>query len=333
MVVIEARSADEWQEVVSNCFVPLLCQASAESYSARMQHASVGPAVSVSLLETEGTRVQRTARLAARAQSDDLHMSFQLGSTGRVSQGGRSVAVRPGSLTVYATDLPYEQDYSRSAQHQLIIQVSRRALSLPRRMIDDACRRMAVPALPAGRVLQSFASRIVAAEEEGSPAVAAAAADLAATLVRSSFATGTVVPRTSIGLLETVRDCVRHNFTLPDLTVDSLAARHFISRRRLYQLFDEVGESPSEWIRVCRLEHAAGLLAEAGRMAKHTIGEIAQMSGFSDAATFARAFRRKYGMNPSDYRSPGRSRTKAPAPWRADPASCTKRQVPLSGRS
>lgn len=304
MVVLEASSADEWQDVVSSCFVPLLCEApGGDRYSARMQHVSFGSSLSISLLATDGTRVHRSARLAARAESDDLHMSFQLASTGRVTQGGRSVPVRPGSLTVYATDAPYEQDYSRHGQRQLIVQISRKSMRLPGRMVDEACQRMSVPTLTAARVFHTFVARLVEARTDDPATVGATAADLASSMLQSSFSTGPVMPRTGPGLLETVRDHVRHNFTAPDLTVDSLAAQHFISRRRLYQLFDDVGESPSECIRSHRLEYAAGLLGDVGSPGGQVVGDVAQLSGFSDAATFARAFRRKYGMNPSEFRA------------------------------
>jgi AraC-like DNA-binding protein len=231
-------------------------------------------------------------------------MSFQLASTGRVSQGGRSVPVPSGSLTVYATDAPYEQDYSRDGQRQLIVQISRRSMGLPGRMVDQACQRMSVPALAAARVFHAFVARLVEAGSDDPAAAGVTAADLASSMLQSSLSSGPVMPRTGQALLETVRDHVRRNFTAPELTVDSLAAQHSISRRRLYQLFDDVGESPAEWIRTHRLEYAAGLLGDSGsRSARLGAGEVAQMSGFSDAATFARAFRRKYGMNPSEFRA------------------------------
>jgi AraC family transcriptional regulator, positive regulator of tynA and feaB len=87
------------------------------------------------------------------------------------------------------------------------------------------------------------------------------------------------------------------------LTIDALAAAHFMSRRRLYQLFDDVGESPAEWIRSRRLQHAALLLRREGD-ASMGVSDISERSGFADATTFSRAFRRKYGVNPSDFRDP-----------------------------
>lgn len=217
---------------------------------------------------------------------------------GRIVQEGRSVPVNAGSVTMYATDRPYRQDYSRPRQRQLIIQVSRRALRLPAEMIDDACHRLLIPSSSAGRLLFDYVERASAATDLGAADVSM---DLAETLIRGSYATGPTMPRTARGLLETIRDHVERNFTSPHLTVDTLAAEHFLSRRRLYQLFDEAGESPAERIRSRRLEHAAALLRDDDQRAIG-VTEACERSGFSDATTFARAFRRKYGINPREFR-------------------------------
>jgi hypothetical protein len=70
-----------------------------------MEHVRLDADVSVSFVTTDGLVVERTPRLAARADSDDIHISLQVQSTGWVGQGGATVAVRPGSVTVYALSL------------------------------------------------------------------------------------------------------------------------------------------------------------------------------------------------------------------------------------
>ena len=301
MVTFEATSADEWQDVVSGCFIPLSCQSFAPSFRALMDYTRLSPSLSVSRLATDGTTVERSARLAAKADTDDLHLSLQQGSTGQVTQGGRSVPVRPGSVTTYATDAPYRQDYSRPEQRQLIIQVSRRSLRLPGRMLDDACQRLLVPASTASQLLFDYVDRMADFGSVNTAEVANVTLDLAETMIHGSFASGRVMPRTPRGMLETIRDHVQRNFTSPSLTIEALAGTHFMSRRRLYQLFDDVGESPAELIRSRRLEHAAHLLTQEGETSA-TVSEVSERSGFADATTFARAFRRKYGVNPSEFR-------------------------------
>lgn len=296
MITYEATSADEWQDVVSGCFIPLACQSFAPAFHGLMEHAKLGDSLSFSQLTTDGTIVERSPRLAANAESDDLHVSLQKSSAGYVAQDGHSVPVRTGSITVYATDRPYRQDYSRPQQSQLIIQVSRRALRLPDKMIDDARERLLVPPSAAGSLLFRYLERAV-----GDDGVEGVALDLVETLLHGSFASGPLMPRTTLGMLEAIRDYVERNFRAPSLNVDSLAAAHFLSRRRLYQLFEHTDESPGDWIRSRRLEYGAALLRSPDHRALE-IREVSERSGFSDATTFARAFRREYGANPSDCR-------------------------------
>lgn len=300
--VLEATSADEWQDVVSGCFVPLSCQSFAPTFRGRMEHTVLDPSLSVSRLSTDGTTVERSAHLAARAETDDLHFSLQQASRGRVSQAGVTVPVRPGSVTTYATNAPYRQDYSQPDQRQLIIQVSRRSLRLPGRMIDEACTRLLVPESAAARTLFGYVGRLPVDDANTPASAAETSLDLAATMIQESFSSGPVMPRTSRGMLEIIRDHVERNFTSPALTIEALAERHFMSRRRLYQLFNDVGDSPADLIRSRRLRHAAELLLRDAE-APPSVGEVSEQSGFADATTFARAFRRQYGLNPSDYRS------------------------------
>lgn len=87
----------------------------------------------------------------------------------------------------------------------------------------------------------------------------------------------------------------------PDLTADRVAAALFLSRRRLYQLFDD-GDGISGRIRRLRIERAKDLLADPTR-ARAGIGEVARECGFVNSAHFSRTFRKIVGTTPGEYRS------------------------------
>jgi len=57
------------------------------------------------------------------------------------------------------------------------------------------------------------------------------------------------------------------------------------------------GYSPGELVRNFRLQRAAGLLKKK----TGTVSEIAYEVGFNNLSNFAKLFRDKYGMNPSEY--------------------------------
>lgn len=304
MAVLEAQCADEWQDIVSNCFIPLTCSAFEPGFIGKMEHVRLDERISVSSARSSGHIADRTARTARQADNDDLHVSLQISSSGVVSQQGNSTPVTPGSVVSYATDAAYHLDYSASGQHQVVIQVSRSSLGIPNRLIDDACRRLLVPTGRSTRTLYAWATslqgRAVHATASGLEDLAETTRDLAATMFRSSFSSSEVMPQTGAGMLATIEEHLQHHADDPDLSLDRVAHSHYISRRKLYLLFEAAGTTPADHLRRIRLEMGAKLLREG----RDPVTEIAFRVGFADPTTFARAFRREYGCNPRDYRRP-----------------------------
>jgi AraC-like DNA-binding protein len=306
VVVLEAESADGWETVVSGCFVPLRCAGFESRFTGRMEHTAIDDRLSVSLVTTCGTSAERTERLAARAESDDIHVSLQRSSSGTVSQCGRSASVRAGSVTVYATDRQYYLDYSRRDQQQLIVQVSRSSLPVPPSMIEAAMWRLTVPGgidSVATRNLFSYAAaRPAAPDSAAREETAETTRDLLSVMLRSSFGEGSMVPRTAAGLRHAVQQYLRTHATTRGIDMDQVARAHFVSRRRLYQVFEQAGLTPARFLRTERLRAATELLSSRG-IEPRTIEQIAYATGFDDLRTFERAFRRSYDCSPSQWRA------------------------------
>ncbi|MPZ81064.1 MAG: helix-turn-helix domain-containing protein [Actinophytocola sp.] len=93
---------------------------------------------------------------------------------------------------------------------------------------------------------------------------------------------------------------IKENLADPALSADRIADALFISRRRLYQLFDD-GDGVSGRIRQLRIDRAKELLGDPAHAVKG-IGEISRQCGFANAAHFSRTFRKVVGEAPRDYR-------------------------------
>lgn len=92
---------------------------------------------------------------------------------------------------------------------------------------------------------------------------------------------------------------VKAHLADPELTAERVAEALFISRRRLYQLFD--GDGISGRIRRMRIERAQDLLADPA-YGSRGIGELARMCGFVNPGHFSRTFHRIVGRTPREYR-------------------------------
>lgn len=104
-------------------------------------------------------------------------------------------------------------------------------------------------------------------------------------------------------LLAAIRRHIDERIDDPALTPDSIAAHFAIARSRLYRLFEPLG-GVADHIRSRRLQRAFILLADP-RQRQRRIIDIALDLGFSSETSFARAFRRRYGMSPGEARHAG----------------------------
>lgn len=84
-----------------------------------------------------------------------------------------------------------------------------------------------------------------------------------------------------------------------DLRVPVLAQRVGMSPRNFARVFsEETGHTPARWVERARLEAARRLLEDGSG----SLDEIAGRCGFGQAERMRRAFQRRLGVGPSDYR-------------------------------
>ncbi len=185
-------------------------------------------------------------------------------------------------------------------------------LKVPRALIVAALGRTPAPSAPAIRPFarpgplvlglhRQFDALAEQARGQGG-ADLRAAMNAARSLVMTLLARRNPHPRTLPEAFDTaLLTAARHQLELyagePRLTAADLAAMLGCSRARLYQLFKREGTTVGEVLRDARLERAARLLRSEAK-----IGEIAWRCGYAEFSAFDRAFRRRFGVTPGDYR-------------------------------
>ena len=93
---------------------------------------------------------------------------------------------------------------------------------------------------------------------------------------------------------------IEDNLHNQQLSVEDLSRHLSISRVSLYKkCLNVTGKTPVDFIRTVKLEKAVALMEKTNK----TVAEICYMVGFSTPNYFAKAFRAKYNMLPSEYRA------------------------------
>ena len=101
-------------------------------------------------------------------------------------------------------------------------------------------------------------------------------------------------------LLERVRQAVRRHLRSPSLGPDKLCREAAMSRSQLYRLLEGEG-GVARYIQRRRLSESFAILCDTSN--NFPIGLIAETLCFADASSFSRAFRREFGIRPSDVRA------------------------------
>jgi AraC-like DNA-binding protein len=253
----------------------------------------------------QGVRHEHARRDSGDGDDD---FSFHLNVRGLSLVAGRrgETTLRDGDAMLLSYSVARTISRPALVDHR-VIRLPRAALSPLVRNVDDAvlCR------IPQGtgmlRLLTSYVDAVF-----GDPALAipqmrrlivAQLGDLVAATLGATRDAAAVAEGRGIraARLSAVKADVETHLASSDLSPGAVAKRQQISDSYIRKLFEHEGTSFSQFVLGRRLERARRLLTDPGR-ADRSIASIAFAAGFGDLSYFNRAFRRCYGLTPSDMR-------------------------------
>jgi AraC-like DNA-binding protein len=135
---------------------------------------------------------------------------------------------------------------------------------------------------------------------DGPKLAAAIQAMLGACLAPSAERISEASRHIDLTLMERVRQAVRRNLRSPSLGPDKLCREAATSRSQLYRLLESEG-GVAHYIQRRRLSESYSMLCDVSK--NFPIGKVAEMLCFADGSSFSRAFRREFGMSPSEVRA------------------------------
>ncbi|MGM9738563.1 MAG: helix-turn-helix domain-containing protein [Candidatus Cryptobacteroides sp.] len=107
------------------------------------------------------------------------------------------------------------------------------------------------------------------------------------------------IPEEDRKLIEDLREIIRENVSNPELDVPFICEKMHISKSKLYYKVKTLsGISPIEFLRQYRLEMASQLLSEK----RMNVSEVADAVGFNSVSYFSKAYKKRYGIPPSEKR-------------------------------
>lgn len=300
------RRLDFWRDVVSRSFVPLeALPGDCSDFRAELRTARIG-AVQVSVVTAEAHRVARTRRLIGSDAPDVVKVSLLLAGHCVLTQAGRQAELTPGELAVYDTRYPYALDTDRRSRN-LVLMFPRAMLRLPERDL----RRMTATTVSCregvGTLVRPFLSGLARQVDElesvGTSRLAENVVDVVGTLLAEHA--GAVPDPGDEGpalLTDRILAYMEQHLADPTLDPDRIAAAHRISRRYLYKLLAEQGQTVSGRLRERRLARCRGDLTDPA-LAHVPISAIGGRWGFPDPAHFSHVFKTAYGISPREARA------------------------------
>jgi len=235
-VQIHEYSGETLEQVARESFVPVSFRTGPD-FSGRIALQEMGETVALSRAHSGGPhRMLRTERMAAKTSGDDvlLFIVHVAGATS-VRQRDRLAELAVGTGVLTEARSPWEI-VSPTESKCLILTFSRELLALRNAEITESCARGIDPVAPGMEMLSSYLKQLFGAADrltsEQRLDAGQAAIDLLAMALRD------VTPSVPGGdgsadvLLDMMLTHVRDHLADPELRVEELARRHYVSVRR-----------------------------------------------------------------------------------------------------
>jgi AraC-like DNA-binding protein len=297
----KARQLDAWRAWYDTIFDVAPKQPSNDDFVATNSTWTV-PGLTLSRVTSPPNTVSRTKSMIRHNAVDHWVVTLSKESTSDVTTRGVSFEAAP--KTPFILSFGEEIGITRGQQDDRI------QLVLPRDSFEtiapviDAARAKALNS-PGGRMLADYMllleQNMHGLEDDAASRLSKALEPmLLACLAPTGDRQEAARDQVRLTLMERVRRAVRRNMRSPSLGPDKLCREAATSRSQLYRLLEDEG-GVARYIQRQRLAESFALLCDV--RSSLSIGAVADMLCFSDASSFSRAFRREFGMSPSDVRA------------------------------
>ena len=254
----------------------------------------------LSRIRAPGHDATRDRRTIAAKPDDSLFLNVSSDSSSTVAVDGRTIGVRTGTPVLLDNSRAFHLRFDPSRRFNLY------SLRLPREIDGERLEPATISAINermrdtrAGRQLALQAHLMTIEFDAGRTAVAGAMAravvGLLAVLAMPSAANG------GADRLDSYRATAAAHLAEADFGVQEIALTHRVSVRTVQAAFAASGETFSSWILGERLDLARERLGATGWQHR-SVEQIARSCGIRDPSNFHKAFKRRFGASPGEFR-------------------------------
>ena len=248
-------------------------------------------------IDASAQTIERTPAMVAAQNLD--HVVLRLYTSGRTNisvSGSPSEITQPSFVTFDLSQPILSETKGMTGLN----------LAIPRRLLEgrvgdvSAWHGQIVPSVssPITKLLADHFANLVQSVRVATPAQASHVVSATIALCNAMFLSETDSAYNQAAVTGiAIRQFIEEN--LATIDAEMLMARFALSRTPLYKLFDADGVVYT-YIRERRLARAMQILTRSSSERRPPIRRLAFDCGFENEQVFSRAFRRKYGLNPSE---------------------------------
>ena len=263
-------------------------------------------ALSISVIKASAHKVSRTEASIARSDSDHILLNFVLAGRLVAEQDGRIATIKAGEAVACDTRRTYSLRFDGPFE-LANVRLSRQSLT---HAVSGLQRVTAINLNSSGPLcplvfsyLNGLVDRATLLSETTSRKISNSFIELiAGLLIDATQATPAPLSDYRNLALIRIKDFVERNLDDFDLDPTMVASSLKLSPRYINQLLKLEETSLSRYIWRRRLERAAADLRNSG-LSGLSISSIAFNNGFNDLSHFSKAFRDRFELSPSEYRS------------------------------
>lgn len=303
--IAPAKRYAAWQGAICDVYVNVDVSAEQRSdYHGFIREARFGAVTMTDVMLSE-QHISRRQRHIAKLDKDCYYVEFIQQGRINVLQAGQTLVTNPATAAIFCASESYDLE--------CVGRVRSLYLEIPRKEFAERFPRDKIPVVGTmgasrglGRIAAEFCSTLAAQGSTLNDDVKARLGNelmdvLALALDMGERDEPSMDHAVREARLRSVKAWIEDHLADPGLTLEKVAKSNGISLRHLHYLFRLTDMSVSEWIWDRRLQRCYDVLTRP-ELCALSVTQVAFQLGFNSSSHFSTAFRRKFGMSPSDAR-------------------------------